>query len=203
MSVNPLSDPTVEYYDRHAVAYARDTLGVEMGDLYEPFLSLVPPAGHVLDAGCGSGRDSRAFIARGYTVTAVDASTELARMASELVGRPVLVMRFQSLSFEAEFDGVWACASLLHVARAEMGDVLSRLTRALKRGGVLFTSFKIGEGERTDGGRLFNSYTEASLAAELTGHPELRLLRTWRTNDRRAHRAAEEWLNTLAVRAAS
>ena len=203
MNGNPPSDPSVDFYNRDAVAYVRDTLNVEMSALYEPFLSLVRPAGHILDAGCGSGRDCRAFLASGYAVTAIDASPELARLASELVGQPVIVTRFQSLAFEGMFDGVWACASLLHVARSEIDDVLSRLTRALKPGGALFMSFKVGEEERTERGRLFNYYTEATLDALLARHSELNVVRTWRTRDRRPHREAEEWLNALALKNSS
>src|SRR5262245_44821759 len=115
MSPTRPSDLTVVYYDAHAAEYARDTLGVQVAPLYEPFLTLVPPGGHVLDVGCGSGRDALAFLGRGFRVTAIDASGEMARLASVQTGQAVAVLRVQELSYEEEFDGIWACASLLHV----------------------------------------------------------------------------------------
>src|SRR5690348_11531546 len=112
MSASRPSDPTGEFYRQNARAYAAETLGVDMGTLYEPFLALLPAGGHILDAGCGSGRDAREFKRQGYHVTAIDASPELARLASETTGEPVRVLRFEEMMYEAEFDGVWACASL-------------------------------------------------------------------------------------------
>ena|SRR5205807_552927 len=68
---------TVTYYERHADSFLSATVHVDLGSLYEPFLALVPEGGLILDAGCGSGRDSRAFLERGYRVRAFDASPEL------------------------------------------------------------------------------------------------------------------------------
>ncbi len=39
------------------------------------------------------------------------------------------------------YDGVWACASLLHCARNRLPDVLKRIHAALRRGGVCYISF--------------------------------------------------------------
>src|SRR5262245_22485962 len=128
--MNQHSDPTVAYYDRHADSFVQDTLGVDMTALYKPFLALVPAGGHILDAGCGSGRDAREFKRRGYAVTAFDASPELVRLATGVIGQPVEVLRFQDMPFEEEFDGVWACASLVHVPAAEIEAVFANLIRA-------------------------------------------------------------------------
>jgi SAM-dependent methyltransferase len=148
MSTNPPSDQTVAYYDAHAVRYARYTLPACMGTLYDQFLALVPPGGHILDAGSGSGRASLEFKRRGYKVTAVDASRELARLASEVIGQAVGVLRFQELTFEEAFDGIWACASLLHVSRgvlafrhsAEIRETLRKDGWTLEEGPTLWFS---------------------------------------------------------------
>src|SRR5262245_33297557 len=109
--MNPPSDPTVAYYDAQAEQYALETRTAEMGRLYEPFLKLVPSGGHILDAGCGSGRDALAFRRLGYRVTAFDASPVLCKMAEDLIGQSVSVLRFQEVAFREEFDSIWACAS--------------------------------------------------------------------------------------------
>ena len=95
MSPNQPSDPTVAFYDAHAGQYVRDTFGLVMAPLYEPFLALVPAGGHILDVGCGSGRDALAFLRRGFRVTAIDASGEMARLASERIGQAAQQKRRQ------------------------------------------------------------------------------------------------------------
>jgi SAM-dependent methyltransferase len=198
MSASRPSDPTGEFYSQNARAYAEATLGLDMGPLYESFLALVPAGSHILDAGCGSGRDAREFKRRGYRVTAVDASPELARLASEIIGQPVRVLRFEEMTYDEEFDGIWACASLLHVPRSSMDDVLARLSRALRSGGIVYTSFKVGEAEQVRGGRLFNDYSEQPLGELFRRHPGLEVVRTWRTEDLRPSAGGQCWLNVLA-----
>jgi SAM-dependent methyltransferase len=171
-----------------------------MEPFYERFLALVPAGGHILDAGCGPGRDALAFLRRGYRVTAIDASAELARLAAALLGQPVEVRRFQDLDYEESFDGIWACASLLHVPRGELDEVFRRLTRALRPGGVWYMSFKWGEAEEVRGGRRFTDFTEGSLRKLLAGHPQLALVETWQTQDVRAQERAQVWVNAIVQR---
>src|SRR5262245_25549836 len=158
---------------------------------------LVPAGGHILDAGCGPWRDAAEFRRRGYRVTAFDASPEMARMAPERTGEPVAVLRFQELTYQEQFDGVWACASLVHVPRVAMDEVFCRLTRALRAGGAWYMSFKRGEGEEMRDGRLFNDSTDSSFAELLKRYPRLVLLRTWQTEDLRPERCGQYWLNAL------
>ena len=105
---------TIGYYNENAESFYDSTVNVEMQSLYQEFLPLVKPAGHILDAGCGSGRDSKAFLTQGFKVTAIDASSELADYATELIEQTVIVTDFQSFRSEAIFDGIWACASLAY-----------------------------------------------------------------------------------------
>ena len=168
-----------------------------MDSIYEPFLSFLPPGAHILDAGCGSGRDSRAFLERGYEVTALDASEALVELASQHIGRPVLHMSFDQVRFREHFDGVWACASLLHVPERSLPQVLEQLGKALKQGGVMYASFKYGEGESVRAGRLFTDYDEESVSALLRSRPDLGILKVWRTTDLRPGRGDVTWLNVL------
>jgi SAM-dependent methyltransferase len=131
----------------------------------------------------------------GYRVTAFDRSETMVQHATAYAGVEVRQRSFQDLSDEAAYDGIWCCASLLHVPMVEFSDVLQRLTRALKPNAVLYMSYKYGEGERTVGGRQFTDHTEASLSACLT--PDLKVLEMWKTRDARPLRSNEFWLNTL------
>ena len=115
--------------DRHGAAFADRTRDLDIAVLYEPFLALVPKGGYILDAGCGSGRDSKAFL--DYRVLSIDASETMAEIAPAITGHNVQVLGFQEIDFVEEFEGVWACGSLLHVPRNEMRTVIEKLVAAL------------------------------------------------------------------------
>ncbi|MEO8593064.1 MAG: class I SAM-dependent methyltransferase [Candidatus Solibacter sp.] len=192
--------PHSDYYDEHAADFVEHTLTVDMTRLYEPFLEHIPMGGRILDAGCGSGRDTRAFLAQGYEVVAMDASAKMVEAAAALTGQPVLHTRFQEIEWIEDFDGIWACASLLHVPRAEIGDVWRRLIRALKPSAVGFMSFKKGKGESLRNGRFFNDYDEQELRALIEQQEALNLLRLWITGDVRKGREQEQWINAVVRR---
>jgi 2-polyprenyl-3-methyl-5-hydroxy-6-metoxy-1,4-benzoquinol methylase len=107
---------------------------------------------------------------KGYSVTALVPSDEMMRLSTELTGQKTLKMRFNEINFKSEYDGIWACASLLHVGKTEIDDVLDRLTKSLKPKGILFGSFKYGDAEVMRDDRLFNSYTEETLKNLLDKH---------------------------------
>ncbi len=192
---------TSDYYDREAEAYRERTRGCDLAPLYEAFLSRLPAGAHILDAGCGPGRDTLAFLARGFRVTAIDASAAMVELATRVTGQPARLLRFQEIDFEAAFDGVWANASLLHVPSAEIDDVLGRLTRALVPGGLLHASVKVGDGERTaPDGRMFCDYSESSLRAVFARHPGLRLQSIGTSLAQPGQLDGRAWLIALATR---
>lgn len=195
---------TLDYYDRHADEFVARTAGVDMHEVYGPFLALVPSGGHILDAGCGSGRDSLEFLARGCRVTAFDGSAELAKRASERTGLSVYHLTFDMISWQNEFDAVWACASLLHLPRPDISVALKRLAAALKPGGALFASLKAGiyEGDRE--GRWFTDVTPDALRALINGSvPDLAIIQIWERDDLRPERLGTRWVNLLARQAES
>jgi len=200
MNKPPPSDPTVAYYDQNAAAFSQGAEAADLSHLYAEFLPLVRSGGHILEAGCGSGRDALHFKQQGFAVTAFDASRELAAIACRALGQPVQVMTFQELDAVAAFDGIWACASLLHVPSHELDTVTSRLARALKTGAPLYASFKYGNTEGQRGDRFFNDYDETKLAALLSRHPDLILKKVWQTHDARPGREHELWLNAIFIK---
>ena len=190
-----LSD--TNYYEKNAHGFFQQSLAIDMSALYEPFLVRIPTGANILDAGCGSGRDAKAFLARGYKVTAFDAAPALAAVAERYLQQSVDVLRFQDLVYEAEFNGIWACASLLHVSKAELPSVLRQLTRALKPDGIIYASFKYGGRVRKKDGRTFTDLNEKSLATLLEAAGDLYELETWVSQDQRPDRMGERWLNTV------
>jgi 2-polyprenyl-3-methyl-5-hydroxy-6-metoxy-1,4-benzoquinol methylase len=189
-----------DYYDTHEREFDDGTADLDMSALYGPFLKHVRAGGRILDAGCGGGRDSKNFIAMGFAVTAFDASDAMCRLASRRAGIHVQRLRFQDVAWQNQFDGIWACASLLHVPEAELPTVLRRLAIALAPGGALFASFKRGLGERLAAdGRRFTDQTSDSVAALINGHTGLKLVRVWETADVRPDRADQHWVNLIAM----
>jgi HKD family nuclease len=192
-------DHTDQYYEQFAAEFFGSTVGVDMAPIHQRFLAQLPPGAHILDAGCGSGRDARAFAEAGFQVTAFDASAELARLASAHCGFEVAVRRFEDVDEVETFDGIWCCASLLHVPLAAMPATLDRLWRALRPGGTLYVSFKHGTGERVHGGRRFTDADEATLRQWFGRWPDVHQLDVWLTDDQRPDRT-ERWTNALATR---
>jgi len=188
---------TIAYYDGHAKEFVSRTLHADMRETQERFLEAVGSGGRILDFGCGSGRDSQYFAERGYNVTAIDGSEELCRIASAYTGLHVCCMDFFDFEADSEYDGIWACASLLHVERENLGKLLGMLERAMKAGGVLYISFKEGEFSGMRGGRYFADMTQESMRTLVLSATELREISTWRTVDVREDHAGENWVNGL------
>lgn len=190
-------DQTLNYYTENAADFAAGTVNVDFSATQERFLEKLLPGASILDLGCGSGRDTKAFLDRGYRMTAVDGSPELCRIASAYTGIPVRQMLFAELDDAKSYDGIWACASILHVPSAELPDIFRRMLTALKPGGIIYTSFKYGtfEGERN--GRRFTDFTEGTFAAFLKQFPELTTEDQWISADVRPGRSDERWLNAI------
>ena len=187
---------TNKYYQDNACSFYSATVEIDMGAIYQKFLPLIPKGGSILDAGCGSGRDSLHFKSQGYDATAMDASAALCKLASNLLGQDVHCLGFEDITWQNHFDGVWACASLLHVSKQKLPSVMRRLAKSLKAGGVMYASFKYGDSERVKGGRAFTDMTEESFAELLKSVPELTLKKSWVTADRRVD-SDQNWLNVI------
>lgn len=194
------TETTLEYYNKQAENFTQDTKDVEFSAIQDDFASYVSAGGTILDLGCGSGRDSKAFIERGYRVVAVDGSEEICRVAGEYIGQEVICSTFQEYKPTETFDGIWACSSLLHLETNDIKAVVKRLSENLRLGGCFYASFKYGGFSGMRNGRYFTDMTEESFAEVLQDIPGLRLERQYITSDARPGRADEKWLNVFLVR---
>ena len=197
-----MSSETIDYYNQHAAKYAEGTINVDMAALYAEFLPIVKPGGHILDAGCGSGRDASYFKHPGFIVGAFDASAAMAKIASEHLQQTVAVCTLEQLDEAETYDGIWCCASLLHVASHNLPSVFNRLNKALKPGAVMYVSFKYGDDEREVNGRRFTDMNEEKLKNLVTAVSGLSISKTWVTQDQRPERKHEVWFNALLTKSA-
>ena len=192
-----MKNNTLNYYNTNAYSFVSATLSVDFSQTQDKFLHLLPPTAAILDFGCGSGRDTKYFLDAGMQVDATDGSEELCRLASEYTGIPVRQMLFEELDAKAQYDGIWACSSILHLSQESLKDVLKKMIAALKEHGIIYTSFKYGtfEGERN--GRFFTDFTEETFRVFVADVDGIRIEEMWITGDVRPGRGDERWLNLI------
>ena len=190
-------DSTIDYYNLNAENFIENTQNVDMHLAQDRFLRLLDENASILDFGCGSGRDTRYFLDKGYQVTATDGSAELCRRASAFTGIEVKEMLFQELDDINTYDGIWACSSILHLLKNELLLVIRKMCDALKGTGVIYTSFKYGDFEGVRNGRYFTDFTEDSFRKFIAAIPDLTIEDHWITGDVRSGRGDEKWLNLI------
>ena len=188
---------TLEYYNVNAQAFAAGTVSVDFEETQNRFLERLEPGAFILDFGCGSGRDTKYFLERGYRVDAVDGSDELCWFASAYTGTVVRRMLFQELDEQDKYDGIWACSSILHLPRWELKTVFEKMIDALKEEGYIYTSFKYGDFEGERNGRYFTDFTIDTFKEFIQDINGLKIVDYWITGDVRPGRGEEKWLNLL------
>ena len=195
------TDLTLGYYNDNAEEFIEGTLQADMHELRDRFLERVPEGGMILDFGCGSGRDSKAFLDDGYRVVSLDGSPSLCTNAQQLLGQAVICCKFQDYWATSQYDGIWACASLLHLKEDELQPVIDQLIKSLNQGSPLYMSFKYGDHNGVRNGRWFTDMTENRLQQIMQSFPDAQLVEQWVTEDVRPERT-EKWLNSIYVRTA-
>lgn len=191
---------TLNYYNTHAKDFVQGTVAVDFHITQDRFLAQLAAGASILDFGCGSGRDTKYFLQHGFAVEATDGSAELCKLASEYTGISVKQMLFDELEAVEKYDGIWACASILHLAWDDLVVVMRKMVRAVKDGGVIYTSFKYRQftGERN--GRFFTDLDEEGLTRLLKEVGGLEVKELWITGDVRPGRGEEKWLNVLLTK---
>lgn len=188
---------TINYYDINAKEFVEGTLNVDFKATQDKFINKLPAKGYILDFGCGSGRDTKYFLAKDFNVEAIDGSIELCKIASEYTNIKVRHMYFNELSIVNKYDGIWACSSILHLSLDDLVDVFKRMSKALKDEGIIYTSFKYGDFSGERNGRYFTDMTEDSFAKLIANVDNLKVEEQWITADVRPQRGNEKWLNLI------
>lgn len=190
----------IDYYNKNAYDFYNNTVNADMSEHYKRFEKHLVVGSRILDAGCGSGRDSLYFHTKGYQVEAFDTSEVMVNLSSQLTGLPIQHALFVDVTFENEFNGIWACASLLHVGRESIRDVLYRLVGMLCKDGIFYMSFKYGNKVYEKDGRSFNCYDENSFSRMIETIPLLRILELYKTKDLRVGKDDEYWLSAIITK---
>lgn len=192
-----MNTTTIDYYNQNAKQYYKSTVSLDFSDNRDRFLKYLPAAGHILDFGCGSGRDTKAFLKKDFLVTAIDGSKEMCKLATKYTGITVHQMLFHELSAVSEYDGIWACCSVLHLPLNELQDVTRKMTTALKPGGVIYVPFKHRVFSGVRNRRYYTDMTEEVLTAFIDTIEGLDIKETWITQDGIPGREDEKWLNAI------
>lgn len=186
---------TTQHYNRAAEAYVKRTIDIDMSISYNAFLQHLQSGAHILDGGCGPGRDTKYFLSLGYQVTAFDLSEEFVKISSAYTGQKTLHLGFHEIDFDEEFHAIWTSASLLHIPSKELGEVLSKLKKALKPNGIWYLSFKYGDFEGYEGDRYFTFLNESSLKHLVEQVGGLEILGLWQ--DESHDQGDQIWLRAL------
>lgn len=183
------------YYDINAKDYIENTINCDMSIHYEKFLKYLPAKGKILDIGFGSGRDMIYFKSLGYNVEGIDTSLEFVKNIKNR-GFDVSLMSVTKLNFKNTYDGLWACASLLHIKREELEETILRCINALKDNGILYCSFKYGNKEIEKDNRYFN-YINEEIINDIANKNDLNIIDLYQSNDVRTIRNNEKWINII------
>ena len=191
---------SIEYYNKNSQKFFDDTVNIEMTAFYDQFLPLVKDKGKILDVGCGSGRDVKAFNSLGYNSIGIDASKELVAKANSIIQGKIFVMKYLDIAWVNEFDGIWACASLLHEELNNIENVIQKLWKSLRVNSPFYMSFKYGENNYIKNERFFQNYNEKTIKPYLKNLKNKKIHKIWQTFDRRPFRENEKWLNLILIK---
>ena len=189
---------STKYYDENSEKYINSTFHVNMEPLLTKFVFHIPKGGLILDAGCGTGRDSIWFVNNGYKVLAFDGSREMVKHAKDYVDGEVMLASFEDFKCDKKFDGIWACSSLLHVKRDNMIEIIKKLSEYLKAKGAFFMSFKDRDDDYVKDGRVFTNYSEKGLRQLINSIDDLITIEIIKTTDVREGREDEHWVSVIA-----
>ena len=190
-------DITINYYNEKTQDFIDSTVNVDFTATQEKFTNKLQTGCHILDFGCGSGRDTKYFVYKGFQVTAIDGSIELCKFASELTGLKVKHMYFHDLCDMEVYDAIWACSSILHLPYSDLKDVMLKMIVALKQDGIIYTSFKYGNFEGMRNGRYFTDMDNTKFDDFISQYPNITVEELWVTGDVRPGRSNEQWLNVI------
>lgn len=160
-ALETIAATTLSHYEENAEDYAARTSDHDVSQNIAALWRHIegPRPWTLLDFGCGPGRDLKSLAAQGDVAVGLDGSAAFVRIARDATGAEVLHQDFLALDLPAaRFDGIFANASMQHVPRRALPDVLARLRGALKPRGVFVASIPRGDNEEGWNGARFSAF---------------------------------------------
>lgn len=190
---------SVDYYNNNAQKFISSTQNVDFSNFQNKFCLYLKNKTRILDFGCGTGRDAKTFIEAGYHVDAIDGSVEMVKFARTFCNIDVKHLLFEDYCPDKLYDGIWACASLLHLSKYELCQIFPKLHDSLEKDGILYASFKYGsfEGIRKD--RYFTDFIEEDFLIFIENFDFI-IIDMFVSSDVRPERNEEKWLNVFLKR---
>ncbi|MEG1739628.1 MAG: methyltransferase domain-containing protein [Bacilli bacterium] len=185
-----------DYYNNNSKRYIADTLHCDMAEEYKIFLKYMPKQGTILDIGFGSGRDMIYFSSLGYKTVGIDPTLNFINNMTKL-NYEVYKTTLEDFTTKETYDGLWACASLLH--SHDLKKSFSICAKLLQKGGAFYASFKYGNFTGIKNERFFVYLTEESFTTYIDLH-EFIVKETFITVDVRENRPDEKWLNVILIK---
>ncbi len=192
-----VTNATTQTYDHIAADFAGHNWDTRLDQALENFCRCVKPEAHVLDLGCGPGRDVMRLRKRGYPVIGLDRSMGMLREAQRRVSGALLRGDMREIPFaDASFGGIWCCAALLHLAKADALPALTEIRRVLQANGPLYVSVKQGDGESWTANRTrFFAYYQPDELASIVGKAGYTVQQIWFTPGEQG-----TWINLVATK---
>ena len=191
---------TIDYYNQNADSYYRTTVGTDLDATRKRFAKYLPTEARVIDIGCGSGRDVLAFSDMGFDAAGLDASEELVGLAKERLGVKAFAADMSTWIASEPYDGIWCCASVMHLDDEECKRFFENLQYNLKPKGAIYISVKSGiETGEDAAGRYLMDFTREDIEGLVNAVRGLRIREFWYTEDTLKRRDFK-WMNIIAVR---
>jgi len=189
----------MDYYDKFANEFFERSVSADLEEMYRHFLPHVTRGGKILDIGAGSGRDILHFRQQGYEVLGLEPFRELAALGRSYSGGEIVEVLLENTDFNSEFDGVWACASLLHFRKVDLPHIFQKIEKALKKDGALYCSFKAGHFEGIREQRYFTDLSKQELKRLIEENTELVAQKIWTSHEERDSESIQ-WINGLFIK---
>ena len=186
-----------KYYESNAKCYAAETFSADMSEQYQRFLPMLKNGAKILDVGSGSGRDAYYFQKHGYQVTALEPSKNLCKEIQKVFSGEIICSDIQNYQPTERYDGIWACASLIHLHEEVLLHFFEEIHQLLICDGIVYASGKNGIPTRkAEDGRYFLEFTEQLVEKILAINEQLKLEQLWYTEDV-SGRKGFRWMNVI------
>jgi hypothetical protein len=189
---------TDDYYITNAYKYTSEnsaSLNVSMQEFYSFFEKYLNENDNILDIGFGSGRDSLYFSSK-YNVTSIDVIPDFIQHGKVIGLKDVQLQRIENIEYENMFNGIWACASLLHLDDEYLLKAIDKIIISSRKSCIFYVSFKYGDSENIIEGRYFNNMNEKKFF-KIFNRKEFSILKINVTDDKLQRE--NKWLNAYIL----